>query len=122
MCKNKQPTEFCIDICTEKDCLYRYNIIDSLNDRYYHQQFVEIINKNGDDLWEKLNILCKEVVQQTILPEGLEESITKIALCYALQKSLSIKSFNRRHVEMIMKNLIALNKSQFNQNGEQSVE
>lgn len=110
LCKNKQPTLFCSEICPEELCLYRFNLLDVLQDDYYHKHFVDLINTGADDMWQKLDALCKEVAEDNILPEGNEETVKKISLCFALQKSFSIKSFNRKNISTVMANLINMNK------------
>lgn len=110
LCEDKQPTPFCDDICPDKICLYRFNLSEALKDDYYHKHFVETINQGSDEMWEKLDTLCKEVSENIIIPGGKENTIRKIALCFAMQKSYSIKSFNRKHIWTVMENLMNLNK------------
>ena len=112
LCKDKQPTPFCVDICPGKLCLYRFNLSEALEDTYYHKSFVELINQGGDDMWGKLDSLCKEVSGEVVLPGGNEETIKKIALCFALQKGYSIKSFSRNNIKRIIESLINLNKKE----------
>jgi len=110
LCKDKQPTPFCSDICPDKLCLYRFSLSEALSDDYFHRHFVETINKGGDDMWDKLNTLCKEAAEGVVLPEGNEETVKKISLCFALQKSFSIKSFNRKNISTVLEKLINMNK------------
>jgi hypothetical protein len=108
LCQGKQPTPFCSKICPDNRCLYRFNMPEALNDDYFHRSFVETVNKGGDELWENLDTLCKEAAREVIFPNGDEETTRKIALCFALQKSYSIKSFSRVHIKNLMEELIAL--------------
>ena len=101
----KQPTSFCKAICPDDLCVYRFNMPEALDDDYYHRTFVETMSKGGEEMRESLGSLCKEAADD-ILPGGNSESMRKIALCFALQKSYSIRSFTRGHIETIMTNLL----------------
>lgn len=105
LCKDKQPTPFCSSICSDGFCIYRFNLSEALEDDDFHKGFVETINQGGEDMWEKLDSLCKEAAKEIVLPGGNQETIQKIALCFALQKSYSIKSFTRNHIRRVMENL-----------------
>lgn len=106
LCRDRQPTPFCSNICNDKLCIYRFNMSEALEDDYYHKSFLEVINNGGQDMWVKLNALCREVAEEIVLPGGSREQTKRAALCFALQKSFMIRSFNRRHIERIMNNLM----------------
>ena len=105
LCKDKQPTRFCGDICGESLCLYRFNLREALNEESYGKRFFDIVQAAQDDMWEQLYNLCRVVVERAVLPEGSEKTARKIALCFALQKSNSFKGFSRRHITDLMVNL-----------------
>ena len=110
LCRVKQPTRFCADICGEELCLYRFNLKDTLSDAYFHQRFVKTIEEGADDMWRKLYDLSMEAVETVTLPGGSKTTTERIALCFALQKCSSIKSFSRRHINAVMTSLISLNR------------
>jgi hypothetical protein len=112
LCVGKQPTSFCGDICPDKLCLYRFSLSEALRDNYFHNHFIKTINEGGDGMYEKLNAICMDIANEVILPGGNEEIIREIALCFALQKSYSIKSFRRKHIWTVMENLINLNRNE----------
>jgi len=105
LCEGKQPTLLCSEICPDNLCLYRFSLEDSLNDDYYHNQFVEIINEGSEDMWSQLWTLCKEVAEN-ILPDGGAFTHGKISLCYAMQKSYEMSNFSKRHIDNIVHMLI----------------
>jgi hypothetical protein len=109
VCRGKQPTQYCKEICVDETCFYRFNLKEALLDDYYSVRFIEIIEEGSDDMWSKLHDLCREAVQATILSDGSEDTTRRITLCYALHKCNSIKSFSSRHVSTIMRNLIDYN-------------
>ena len=106
LCKDKQPTRFCGDICGESLCLYRFNLREALNEESYGKRFFDIVQAAQDDMWEQLYNLCRVVVERAVLPKGSEKTARKIALCFALQKSNSFKGFSRRHITDLMVGLI----------------
>ena len=105
LCEGKQPTQLCSEICSDNLCLYRYLLEDTLNDDYYHDQFVEIINEGSEDMWSQLWTLCKEAAEN-ILPDGGASTHGKISLCYAMQKSYEMSNFSKRHIDNIVHMLI----------------
>jgi len=111
LCRSKQPTRFCPEICGKELCLYRFNFRDTLLNLDYDKRFVKIYEEGGIDRWPRLLNLFREAVQATILPGGSEETTEKIALCFALQKFDSIKSFTRQHMDVVMEKVIDLNRS-----------
>jgi hypothetical protein len=111
LCKDKQPTRFCGDICGESLCLYRFNLREALNDQHYNKRFLDIIQAAQDNMWGQLYDLCRVVAERAILPGGSEKTEQKIALCFALQKSNSIRGFSRRHITEVMVNLIDWSKA-----------
>jgi hypothetical protein len=107
----KQPESFCGNICDDGTCRYRYSLQRTLDDEYYHNTFVETINEGGPDMWERLYQHCFDVA--STLGAGLnDEALNKIALCYALQKCYMLESFEKRHVDQVMRNLYELNNAQ----------
>ncbi|MDF9797101.1 hypothetical protein OKW21_002364 [Catalinimonas alkaloidigena] len=110
LCQGQQPTPFCSKICPDNRCLYRFNMQEALNDEYFHRNFVETVNQGGEQLWKNLDNLCKEAAREAIFPNGGEQTNKKIALCFALQKSYSIKSFSRVHIRTILEKLIETEK------------
>lgn len=116
LCEGKQPTAFCQRICPDNRCRYRFNMSEALKDDYYHRSFVEIVNKSGEDMWDQLNALCKEAAEEAVLPQSNKETNRKIALCFALQKSYSLKSFRREHIKTIMDHLIGLEETSTTEN------
>jgi hypothetical protein len=111
MCKDRQPTRFCSDVCGESLCLYRFNLKEALYDQHYNRRFLDIIQAAEDDMWEKLYGLCRVAVERAVLSGGSEKTARKIALCFALQKSNSFRGFSRRHVTEVMVNLIDWSKA-----------
>jgi hypothetical protein len=107
ICSGKQPTTFCRQICTDGLCLYRFFFSEALADSQYHKSFISTVNEGGDERWEKLGMLCRDVVKELVLPSGSEETVRKMALCYALQKSYSLPSLSRRHIKILIENLIS---------------
>jgi hypothetical protein len=105
LCEGKQPTSFCSSICPDNLCVYRFNMSEALKDGYYNKTFVEKINQGGENMWKNLASLCREAAEEIVLPGANNQSIKKIALCFALQKSHSIRNFTRGHIETIIKNL-----------------
>jgi len=106
MCKDKQPTRYCSEICEDKLCLYRFDLGEALADKYYHDRFIDIVEEGADDIWEKLYELCRQASEGAVLPGGSESATRKIALCFALQKSNHIRSFSGKHIDAVMLNLI----------------
>jgi hypothetical protein len=106
VCAGEQPTQYCGDICGEEPCLYRFNMKEAISDDYYGGRFIEIIEEGGEEMWSNLFDMCLEAVQGAILPDGGEDATRRIALCYALHKCSSIKSFNKRHIDTVMGSLI----------------
>jgi hypothetical protein len=88
--------------------MYRYSLEDSLDDESYHNIFVETINDGGADMWERLNQHCFNVASN-LAPSLNKEALKKIALCYALQKCYMLESFEKRHIDQVMKNLYEFN-------------
>jgi hypothetical protein len=111
LCRGKQPTRFCPEICGNDLCLYRFNFRDTLLNVDYDKRFVKIYEEGGVDRWPGLLNLFREAVQGTILPGGSEEATGKIALCFALQKFDSIKSYTRQHMGIVMAKFIDVNRS-----------
>jgi hypothetical protein len=109
-CRGRQPTQYCSDICEDELCLYRFSLKEALADDYYSGRFVKIIEEGGEEMWSILNELCREAAQGAVLPDASEDATRKIALCYALHKCNSMKSFSRRHVETVMRSLIDHNR------------
>lgn len=107
LCENKHQTSFCEYICPDQVCLFGFDLSDILDDNEFHETFINIIKSRGDDMFKNLYSLCKEAAKE-VLPGGNREAIDRIALCFALQKSLSVKSFNRTTIMMIIGNLIDL--------------
>lgn len=68
LCQGAQPSKYCPDICPDHLCLYRYLLQDALEDKYYQDQFVEIINNSETDMWKKLAVLCQEAAHELVLP------------------------------------------------------
>lgn len=111
LCRGRQPTRFCPEICDNDLCLYRFNFRDTLYNLDYDKRFVKIYEAGGVDRWPRLLNLFREAVQGTVLPGGSEETTEKISLCFALQKFDSIRSFTRQHMDIVMEKLIDLNRS-----------
>jgi hypothetical protein len=105
LCEDKQPTSFCSEICPEKFCLYRFNLSEALKDDDYDTNFEGIIMEDADNMYEDLGILCREVAEQFVLPGGGEETVGKIALCFALQKIQRFKNFRRKDIWSLIRDL-----------------
>jgi len=108
LCQGAQPSRYCPDICSDRTCLYRHLLQGVLEERYYHDQFVDIINRSEPDMWKKLALLCREAAEELLLPSASPETLRRLALCFALQKSERIRTFSRRHIDGIMACLVAL--------------
>lgn len=106
ICKGKQPTTFCHQICSDDLCLYRFYLFEMLADTNYTKSFISTVNEGGDNMWEKLASLCREAVTEIAMPTGTEETLRKLTLCYALQKAYSLPSLSRRHIKILMENLL----------------
>jgi hypothetical protein len=123
MCNGIQPTKYCQRICVDGSCQYRYLIDDTLTDEDYHTNYVETINNGGPALWSNLSNLCEQVAID-IHPYSSDETLIKVGSCFALQKSFQIESFQQRHIDQIMNNLLEFeptNVGEFTQNEEETI-
>jgi hypothetical protein len=106
--ENKHFNSLCEYICQDKVCLYRFDLSGPLGDNELHETFIKIMNNGGEDRFGKLDSYCK-IIAERVLPGANSEAISRIALCYALQKSLSIKYYNKISIIKIIDNLKDLN-------------
>jgi hypothetical protein len=106
ICKDKQPTAFCSQICPDDVCLYRFCLGEALSDSFYNKGFISTVNEGGDQMWDNLASLCKEAITDIIMPTAEEVTLRKLTLCYALQKAYSIRSLSRRHIKILIDSLI----------------
>jgi hypothetical protein len=100
-----QPTKYCQKICVDGSCQYRHLLSEALIDDDYHANYVETINNGGPALWSKLSNLCEQVAID-MHPYSSDETLLKVGSCFALQKSHQIESFQQRHIDQIMNNLL----------------
>jgi hypothetical protein len=103
--QRKQPTQFCIKICEDSTCQYRYLLEESLNDDYYHSKYVDIIDKGDQNTWINLVNLSKDVANE-LNPALNPETSRKVSNCFLLQKTYEIEDFSQRHIEQIMNNVL----------------
>ncbi|MFC1803020.1 hypothetical protein ACFL0D_03525, partial [Thermoproteota archaeon] len=108
MVREKQPTQYCPSICSDRTCQYRYVLTDLLDDEYYHTNFVDTINTGEEDIWYSLITISREAVNE-LIPDLNDEASTKISNCYILQKTYQIEDFSQRHIEQIMSNILEEN-------------
>ena len=120
LCTDKQPTRFCLEICPDELCLYRYNLSEALKDERLDKRFIELtrtsLSSDQDpfDLWKKLASVCKEAAEEIVLLGGDEETIRKISLCFALQKFRTAKpAYSRSYQDLVLRCLLNLYKSPY---------
>ena len=104
---DKQPTAYCPIICKDNTCQYRHILATQLEDVYYHNAFVETINKGGPDLYENLKTICIQAAEE-LNPVLIPDTQRKIALCFALHKTMELENFSQRHFDILMSNLLEL--------------
>ncbi len=103
--KGLQPTDLCLDVCDDSLCLYRHHLSETLENSEYDEKFVKSFNEDEDNMWRNVYATCKEVAE-AVLPGGSEDTIKKMALCFALQKSLREENIRKNFVANVMKNLL----------------
>lgn len=90
LCERKYyPFAGCEKVCSDKICLYRYNVKLLLTDSRVDAKFSNTLSRSGDKIWMKLGEVCQISSRRVISKDVSAEEKRKIALCFAIQKAES---------------------------------
>ena len=109
-CKRKNyPFADCENVCSNKICLYRYNVEPLLAENRMHKNFIKILGtEKNQEIWNKMEKVTK-MAERRLLNDTVDaEAKKRASLCFIIQKSESIKEFDFLIRDKIKQSMIKL--------------